>query len=119
MAGSGFVPQPAEGLNYPNAVQMFAARAQRTPSLPALRYKQHGSWRTFLWRDWHQAGRAIAAALVARHGVRRGDRIAIAAPTRVEWALCDLGLAMAGAVSVPLYPSQTPEQCAAILRDSG
>lgn len=119
MALSGFVPQPAEGLNYPNVVQMFAARVQRTPERPALRYKFHGSWRTLLWRDWHQASRAIAAALRHRHGIQRGDRVAILAPTCVEWALADLAIAMAGAISVPVYPSQTPDQVAYILRDSG
>lgn len=118
MAASGFVPQPAEGLNYPNALAMVAARVQRTPDLPALRYKHRGGWRALQWRDWHQASRAIAAALVARHGVRRGDRIAILARTRVEWALVDLAIAMAGAVSVPIYPSLTAEQAAFILRDS-
>jgi long-chain acyl-CoA synthetase len=119
MAASGFVPQPAEGLNYPNALSMFAARVQRTPDLPALRYKQRGGWRALQWRDWHQASRAIAAALIARHGVRRGDRIAVLARTRVEWALVDLAIAMAGAISVPVYPSVTAEQAAFILRDCG
>ena len=33
--------------------------------------------------------------------------------------LCDVGLALAGAVSVPIYPSSTPEQCAFIIKDSG
>jgi long-chain acyl-CoA synthetase len=119
MAAAGFVPQPAEGLNHPNALAMVAARVQRTPDLPALRYKHRGTWHTLQWRDWHQASRAIAAALIARHGVARGDRIAIIARTRVEWALVDLAIAMAGAISVPIYPSVTPEQAAFIVRDSG
>lgn len=119
MASPGFVPQPAEGLNYPNALSMFAARAQRTPDLPALRYKHRGGWRALQWRDWHQASRAIAAALIARHQVAPGDRIAVLARTRVEWALVDVAIAMAGAISVPVYPSVTPEQAAFILRDCG
>ncbi len=119
MASPGFVPQPAEGLNYPNAPAMFAARVQRTPGLPALRYKHRGGWRALQWRDWHQASRAIAAALIVHHQVGPGDRIAVLARTRVEWALVDVAIAMAGAISVPVYPSVTPEQAAFILRDCG
>ncbi|MCY1006049.1 AMP-dependent synthetase/ligase [Nannocystis pusilla] len=119
MPRSGFVPQPAEGLTFPNALDMFAARVRRTPAATALRYKLRGSWHTLQWRDWHQASRAIAAALVRIHGVQPGDRIAILARTRVEWALVDLAIAMTGAVSVPIYPSVTPEQAAYILRDCG
>ncbi|MBK7824176.1 long-chain fatty acid--CoA ligase [Nannocystis sp.] len=119
MASVAFVPAPAEGLNHPNVLEMFAARAKRTPDLPALRFKRHGIWRALTWRDWQRAGEALAAGFIARLGVQRGTRIALMAPTRVEWALCDLGIAMAGAVSVPIYPSATPEQAAHIVRDSG
>jgi len=119
MAPVAFVPAPAEGLNHPNVLEMFAVRAKRTPDLPALRFKRHGIWRALTWRDWQRAGEAVAAGLVARLGVQRGARIALMAPTRVEWALCDLGIAMAGAISVPIYPSATPEQAAHIVRDSG
>lgn len=119
MASPGFTPQPAEGSSYPNVVRMFATRVQRTPDRPALRYKERGAWQTLTWRDWYQISRCLAAALVTEHGVARGDRVAICARTRVEWALADLAIAAAGAVSVPVYPSLAPEQAAHILRDSG
>ena len=48
-----------------------------------------------------------------------GECVCILAQTRLEWVLCDVGLALAGAVSVPIYPSSTPEQCAFIVKDSG
>ena len=111
MASVAFVPAPAEGLNYPNVIQMFSVRAKRTPDLPALRFKRHGIWRALTWRDWLRASEAIAAGLI--------DQLAIMAPTCVEWAVCDLAITLAGAVSVPIYPSITAEQAAYILRDSG
>ncbi len=119
MASVAFVPAPAEGLNHPNVIQMFSARAERTPDLPALRFKRQGIWRALTWRDWFRASEAIAAALIGHLGVERGQRVAILAPTCVEWAVCDLAIALAGAVSVPIYPSVTAEQAAHILRDSG
>jgi len=119
MASVAFVPNPAEGLNYPNVLQMLMARAQRTPDLPALRYKHQGVWRSLTWRDWLRASEALAAGLLGRLGIQRGERIALIAATRVEWALCDLAIALAGAVSVPIYPSSTTDQAAYIVQDSG
>ena len=119
MAPDAFVPAPAEGLNHRNVLEMFAARAKRTPDLPALRFKRHGIWRTLTWRDWQRSGEAVAAGLVASLAVEPGARIALMATTRVEWAVCDLAIALAGAVSVPIYPSATPEQAAYLIRDSG
>jgi long-chain acyl-CoA synthetase len=119
MASVAFVPNPAEGLNHPNVLQMLMARAQRTPELPALRYKQQGVWRSLTWRDWLRASEAIAAGLRAQLGIQRGERIALIASTRVEWALCDLAIALVGAVSVPVYPSSTTAQAAYIVQDSG
>jgi long-chain acyl-CoA synthetase len=119
MVNVAFVPAPAEGLNHPNVVQMFALRAKRSPDLPALRFKRHGIWRTLTWRDWQRAAEAVAAGLIARAGLERGERVALMATTRVEWAVCDLAIALVGAVSVPIYPSSTPEQAAYVVRDSG
>ena len=45
--------------------------------------------------------------------------MALLCQTRLEWLLCDVAIAMAGLVSVPIYPSSTAEQCAFILGDSG
>lgn len=119
MAPETFVPAPAEGLNHRNVLEMVFSRVKRTPDLPAFRFKRHGIWRTLTWRDWQRMGEAVAAGLVVSLGVERGDRVALMAPTRVEWAVCDLAIALAGAVSVPIYPSVTPEQAAYIVHDSG
>ena len=119
MASVAFVPAPAEGLNHPNVVHMFSLRVRRTPDLPALRFKQRGVWRALTWQDWLRASEALAAGFIGHLGIGRGDRVALMAPTCVEWALCDLAITLAGAVSVPIYPSVTAEQAAYILRDSG
>ncbi len=51
-------------------------------------------------------------------GVTRGDRVAILAETRLEWALTDLAVLGLGAVSVPVYPTLIATQVATQLRDS-
>ena len=52
-------------------------------------------------------------------GVRKGDRIAILSENRPEWTITDFAALALGAVTVPIYSTQTAEQTAYILNDSG
>ncbi|WP_137725672.1 AMP-dependent synthetase/ligase [Prescottella subtropica] len=61
---------------------------------------------------------AVAKGLVAA-GVGAGDRVALLSPTRYEWSLFDFAIWAAGAVSVPIYDSSSPDQIDWIVRDSG
>jgi long-chain acyl-CoA synthetase len=62
--------------------------------------------------------RRASAALSAR-GVARGDRVAILAENRPEWAISDYACHCSGVVVVPIYPTLTASQVAYILGDSG
>src|SRR5664280_2803790 len=62
--------------------------------------------------------RALAGGLLGA-GVAAGDRVALLAHTRYEWMLADYAIWTAGAVTVPIYETSSPEQIAWILRDSG
>src|SRR5690348_9043814 len=59
---------------------------------------------------------------IARHmrdwGIRQGDRVAILSENRPEWAMVDFATLLLGAVDVPIYATQTPEQCLHILQHS-
>src|SRR5271170_1481493 len=52
-------------------------------------------------------------------GIHRGDRVAILSENRPEWTIADLAILSLGAVTVPLYATQTAEQTAYLLNDSG
>jgi long-chain acyl-CoA synthetase len=60
----------------------------------------------------------IARGLVAL-GIGPGDRVAILAGTRAEWTLADLGAQWAGAVVVPIYHTNSTEECEYVLSHSG
>jgi long-chain acyl-CoA synthetase len=60
----------------------------------------------------------VARGLVAL-GVEQGDRVAILAGTRPEWTIADLGAQWAGAVVVPIYHTNSAEECEYVLRHSG
>ncbi len=52
-------------------------------------------------------------------GLGKGDRIAILSENRPEWTITDFAALAVGAVTVPVYATQTPEQTAFLLNDSG
>ncbi len=52
-------------------------------------------------------------------GIRKGDRVAILSENRPEWTITDFATLALGAVTVPVYATQTAEQTSYILNDSG
>ena len=47
-----------------------------------------------------------------------GDRVALLCTTRVEWTYADFAITSAGAVVVPIYPTNSPEECAWVAGNS-
>ncbi len=99
-------------------VSLFLHQARARGEAPGLRSKRDGRWQDVSWREWERRARALAARLVEA-GVERGDRVAIFGNTREEWLVADLAGLMAGATTVPIYPSLVGEQAAYILDHSG
>jgi long-chain acyl-CoA synthetase len=62
--------------------------------------------------------RRVAAGLAAR-GVQAGDRVAILAENRPEWAFADYACLCSMAIVVPIYPTLTSKQVGYILSNSG
>ncbi len=52
-------------------------------------------------------------------GVGKGDRVAILSENRPEWTITDFAALSLGAVTVPVYSTQTAEQTAFLLNDCG
>ncbi len=73
------------------------------------------------WRDgeeWHEHTFAEVSEIVDQIalglvdlGVQPGDRVALLANTRKEWTSSSLAISRAGAVVVPIYPTNSPEEC--------
>ncbi len=53
---------------------------------------------------------------LASLGIQKGDRVAVLANTRFEWAAMDFGILGIGAVTVPIYQSNKPEEVEWILK---
>jgi long-chain acyl-CoA synthetase len=69
----------------------------------------------------HEVYRGVVgvARTLESWGIRKGDRVAILSENRPEWTITDFAALSLGAVTVPIYATQTAEQTAFILNDSG
>ena len=71
--------------------------------------KYNGKWEKTSTREFVALGNKISRGLL-KLGIKPGDKIAlITSATRTEWAVMDFGISQIGAVSVPVYPSISPE----------
>jgi long-chain acyl-CoA synthetase len=75
------------------------------------------------WTDW---GYRELADRVTRFGLGllglgldAGDRVSVLATTRPEWSVAHFGIVATGAVHVSVYPTNSPEECAWVVGNSG
>jgi long-chain acyl-CoA synthetase len=84
----------------------------------AMMYKAAGRWVSISSRELHRRVARVAGTLLS-WGLAKADRVAILSENRPEWMIADLAIMTLGTVTVPIYPTLTPEQVAWLLRDSG
>jgi len=84
----------------------------------ALSLKKAGQWLYIPGEAIIRRVRAVALGLSAL-GVKSGDRVALLSENRPDWSVVDLAILSLGAVNVPIYTTQAPEQVRYILEDSG
>ncbi|MGK8522347.1 AMP-dependent synthetase/ligase [Nocardia asteroides] len=76
-----------------------------------------GGWRDVTAAEFATTVTGVAKGLIAS-GLELGDRVAIMAPTRYEWAVLDFAIWAAGGCTVAIYDSSAAEQAKWILQDS-
>jgi long-chain acyl-CoA synthetase len=87
-----------------------AAAAERYPERIAVRRREEGDWRELTFAEVGEFVDDLALGLIAC-GLEPGDRVCILADTRPEWTFASLAISRAGAVVVPIYPTNSPEEC--------
>jgi long-chain acyl-CoA synthetase len=94
-----------------------ADAAERHRDRLAVRYQRDGEWHEKTFAEVSEIVEEIALGLVGL-GVEPGDRVGLLANTRPEWTFSSLAISRAGAVVVPIYPTNSPEECEWVLGNS-
>ena len=81
--------------------------------------KRNGKWEKISTDEYIRITNQLSRALI-KYGIKKGDRIAlITSNNRVEWCFFDQAALQIGAVTVPIYPSISSEDCVYNLENSG
>ncbi|HEV3035993.1 MAG TPA: long-chain fatty acid--CoA ligase [Solirubrobacteraceae bacterium] len=83
----------------------------------AVRHKRDGAWHDVTYAQLADIVQEIALGLIDI-GIQPGERLCILANTRPEWSYVDMAATAAGAVVVPIYQTNSPEECLWVISDS-
>jgi long-chain acyl-CoA synthetase len=97
---------------------LFCRVAAGAKSRAVLWQDEFGQWQPISSDQIYQRVRALAQVFLD-WGAKKGDRIALIAENRWEWAVTDFATLAIGAADVPIYPTLTGEQVAALINDAG
>jgi long-chain acyl-CoA synthetase len=101
-----------------SVVEMFQDRVRSTPDAEAMSGRRDGRWHSITWGETAKRVRAVACGLLSL-GFKKGERAAILATSSPDWVIADLGILSAGGATSTIYTSNTAEESAYILTDSG
>ena len=104
--------------DWPSLPAMFFHWAARKANKPFLWIRKDKDWAALSWGETAQRVRHLARGLNAL-GIQAGDRVALIAENRPEWAIADLAIMAAGAITVPAYTTFTTEDYRHVLSNSG
>ena len=99
-------------------LDFLLAHVEGRPRDTAALVKRDGTYQQVSWESLWGRAQEVAAGLVAL-GIEAADHACILSNTRLEWCVTDIGILAAGAVTIPIYPSNLPDECAYIIENSG
>jgi long-chain acyl-CoA synthetase len=91
-------------------VRAAANAAERFGNRTAIKHKAGDEWHEKTFAEVAEIVDEIALGLIDL-GLEPGDRVALLANTRPEWSYASLAISRAGAVVVPIYPTNAPDEC--------
>jgi long-chain acyl-CoA synthetase len=97
--------------------EAYVRRAKANPNKVGFRYKKAGEWKDVTFKEHFETTKRLACGLI-HIGVKKADRVCILAQTSLQWSQFDLAILGAGGITVPVYPTNTPEDTAYILNHS-
>ncbi|KAA8829624.1 MULTISPECIES: long-chain fatty acid--CoA ligase [Bifidobacterium] len=101
-----------------NLFDLLDRRAKRDPEGAMIEYKgEDGAWHPYSAQVFRDMVIGLAKGLIGL-GVKKGDAVAIVSRTRWEWAALDVAIMSIGALTVPVYETNSASQVSWIFNDS-
>ncbi|HEV2062904.1 MAG TPA: AMP-binding protein, partial [Solirubrobacteraceae bacterium] len=102
--------QPSTGSK--TIADLLPKAAEKYGDSTAVRYKDKasGEWKDVSFREVGEIVFEIGRGLIDL-GIEPGDRVSLLCNTRPEWTYADFAISTAGGVVVPIYPTNSPEEC--------
>ena len=101
-----------------NIFSVLDERANRTPNDSLVEYKnEHGEWSSFSATEFRAKVIAIAKGLIAQ-GIMPGESVSIISHTCWQWTALDVAIMSIGALTVPVYETNSPAQVKMIFNDA-
>jgi long-chain acyl-CoA synthetase len=98
--------------------EVFENRVARSADRVAMRVKSADGWKPITFREYDTQAREIAAGLISL-GVEKGDTVALLSTNRPEWHIADIGILLTGAITIPVYVTNSSSQVAHVVGHSG
>jgi long-chain acyl-CoA synthetase len=89
---------------------MIRLAADRYGERVAAIHKVGDTWREVTFAEVGEIVSEVGRGLIDL-GIEPGERVCILSNTRVEWTYFDFAISSAGAIVVPIYPTNSPEEC--------
>jgi len=105
------------GTHSKTLADLLVRSAEMYGSRPAVRFREGDAWVDRSFQQVLDTVKPLALGLVAL-GVEKGDRVSILGNTRPEWTYFDYAALSIGATVVPIYQTNSPEECAYVLENS-
>jgi long-chain acyl-CoA synthetase len=94
---------------YNSVPDMLRQNAAKFSGRLALKYRKQGKFVTLSYAEFYERALMAARGLKKLH-VEAGEKVAILSENRAGWVIADMGILAVGGVTVPIYPTNTPEQ---------
>ena len=101
-------------LTYQSVPAVLKENASKYASRTAISYKKRGVFLSLTYEEFYDRVLHLARGL-RKNGVNPGDRVAIFSENRLGWAISDFGIQSAGAITVPIYATNTGKQAAYVI----
>jgi long-chain acyl-CoA synthetase len=106
-----------KGTGSATLADLLPRAAEAYGDAPAVRYKDGDAWVDRSFNQVRDLARSLALGLIDL-GVEKGDKVSILGNTRPEWTYFDFAALSAGATVVPIYQTNSPEECQYVLENS-